>query len=69
MNFKKIYILRVIFAFLDPDPDSESGSGSTDRIESGSATLVDTHVWYSMFIHIHLICLHFIIAFFNFART
>jgi hypothetical protein len=37
MNLKKkIILLWVIFALLDPDPDSESGSGSTDPIESGS---------------------------------
>ncbi len=35
---KKILLLWVIFALLDPDPDFEygSGSGSTDPIESGS---------------------------------
>jgi hypothetical protein len=37
---KKILLLWVIFALLDPDPDSEygsgCGSGSTDPIESGS---------------------------------
>jgi len=37
MNFsKKIRLLWVIFALLDPGPDSEYGSGSTDPIESGS---------------------------------
>ncbi len=38
MNFKKkILLLWVIFALLDPDPgpDYESGSGYTDPIESG----------------------------------
>jgi hypothetical protein len=39
---KKIVLLWVIFALLDPDPDSEYGSGSTDPIESGSATLIST---------------------------
>jgi hypothetical protein len=44
MNLKKkILLLWVIFALLDPDPDSESGSGSTDPIESGSNPDPDPH--------------------------
>jgi hypothetical protein len=39
MNFKKILLLCVIFALLDPDPDFESGS--TDPIESGSNPVSD----------------------------
>jgi hypothetical protein len=46
MNFsKKILLLWVIFALLDPDPDSEYGSGSTDRIESGSNPDPDPQPW------------------------
>jgi hypothetical protein len=50
MNLKKkILLLWVIFALLNPDPDSESGSGSTDPIESGpgSATLVNKYTVYT----------------------
>jgi hypothetical protein len=37
MNFKKkILLLWLIFALLDPDPDS--GFGSTEPIESGSGS-------------------------------
>jgi hypothetical protein len=33
------------FALLDPDPEPEYGSGYTDLIESGSETLVQTHIF------------------------
>jgi hypothetical protein len=43
---KKILLLWVIFALIDPDRDSEYGSGATDLIESGSETLLAN--WFTM---------------------
>jgi hypothetical protein len=40
--FKNFLFLWVIFVILDLDPDSESRSGSTDLIEYGSETLLNS---------------------------